>query len=353
MKRKFSIISIIVSFILILSTGTIKAQSLEETLSHLSSDAGSAYVEPVISAFGSNMNSGWVNGVPSASLLGIHFQVRLIAVGSFLQDANQTFTASGAFRYTSSQADEILQASGFNPSNTSNYDDMKNEILSQEWQVNMQGPTITGSGDDFVKVEFPGAEIEGNTVGSYVSTLTGAKGFLDNLSIFPQPAVQLDVGNVIGTRASIRYFPSVDIKDLGKFSLWGFGLIHNVGFWFKNPLPVDIGLGFFYQKLDVGDIFENNATQFGAYLSKTLGFIISFTPYVGVTYESSSTSVSYTYNFDTPAGPQRTKIAFDLDGENNVGLTIGGALNLPIVSVNVDYKIAKIKTVTVGLSLGI
>jgi len=352
MKKIILFRNILIGILLLFSFKNMQAQSLEETLSHLSSDAGSAYVEPVISAFGSNMNSGWVNGVPPASLLGVHFQVRIIAMGSFLADANQTFFSSGIFRYTSSQADEILHASGFNPSNTPNYNDIKNEILSQSWEVDITGPTITGSSDDDVMVVFPGAQIQGQNIGSS-ATSTGASGFLDNLTIFPQPAVQLDIGNVIGTRASIRYFPSVDIKDLGKISLWGLGFIHNVGFWFKNPLPVELGVGFFYQKLDVGDIFVNNSTQFGLYISKQLGMIISFTPYMGVTFESSSTSVSYTYNFDTPAGFQTTKIDFDLDGENNVGLTIGGSFNLPVVSLNVDYKIAKINTLTAGLSLGI
>jgi len=342
---------IILAFILTL-TNLNHSQSIDETLSHLSSDAGSAYVEPIISAFGSNMNSGWVNGVPPATLLGLHFQVRLIVIGTFLQDANRTFIASGKFRYTLSQADDILLASGFDPISTPGYDEMRNVILSQEWQVNIAGPTITGSSDEDVKVEFPGAEIQGETVGSHVTTLRGASGFLDNLSIFPQPAIQLDIGNVIGTSASIRYFPTVDIKDVGKASLWGVGLLHNIGFWFNNPLPIELGFGFFYQKLNVGDVFVNKSTQFGVYLSKTLGVVISFTPYLGVTYESSSTSVSYTFNFNKPIGPQNTNIAFDREGINNVALTIGGALNLPVVSFNVDYKIAKIKTLTLGLSFG-
>ncbi|MCH7773876.1 MAG: hypothetical protein IH784_05660, partial [Bacteroidetes bacterium] len=162
---------IILAFILTL-TNLNHSQSIEETLSHLSSDAGSAYVEPVITAFGSNMNSGWVTGVPPTSLLGVHFQVRLIVVGSFLQDANRTFSSSGKFSYTSSQADDILQASGFDPSNTPNYDELKDEILSQEWQVDIAGPTITGSSDDYFKVEFPGAEIQGETIGSHVTTIT-------------------------------------------------------------------------------------------------------------------------------------------------------------------------------------
>ncbi len=337
--------------ILLLAVINLNAQSLEETLSHLSSDAASAYVEPIISAYGSNMNSGWVSGVPSASLLGFHLQLRIIAVGSFLKDANRTFSVDGAFRYTAVQADEILQASGFAPSDPQ-YDNLKSEILSRAWLVKIGGPTITGSGSDNVYVEYPGTVIQGDTIGNFITTLTGVNGFLDGLSIFPQPALQLDVGNVAGTQLSFRYFPGVDVKDIGKISLWGIGVLHNPGFWFKTPLPVNIGLGFFYQRLDVGNIFVNKSTQFGIYLSKPMGLIITFEPYVGLTYETSTTSVTYTYNFDTPVGPQSAAVAFDMDGVNTVGLTIGASLNLPVVSLNVDYKIANIKTLTVGLSLG-
>lgn len=352
MKKIILFRNVLIGILLLFSVRNMQAQSLEETLSHLSSDAASAYVKPIISAFGSNMNSGWVSGVPSATLLGLHIQLRIIAAGSFLDDANKTFSTSGKFRYTSSQADDILQASGFDPSSTPNYDNIKDDILSQEWQVDITGPTITGSGDEFVKIVFPSTNIQGETIGQDTIALTGVSGFLDNLPIFPQAILQLDVGKVAGTNLSLRYFPAVDIKDMGKISLWGIGIMHNPGFWLKKPLPIDIGLGFFYQKLAVGNIFENRSTQFGIYISKKLGMIISFTPYIGITYESSSTSVSYTFDFDTPAGSQKTDISFDLDGENNVGLTIGGTLNLPVVSLNVDYKIAKIKTITVGLSLG-
>ena len=346
MKKTISI------FIIILFTaGAGYSQSLEETLSHLSSDAATAYVEPIISAFGSNMNSGWVSGVPSASILGLNLKLRVIVAGTFFPEDKRTFNTTGMFHYTSEQADQILQASQIYPADP-NYNNIKNEILSRYWEVDISGPTITGSDQEFVEVTFRGAEVQGETIGEFTNVLTGVKGFLNDIPLLPTPTLQLDIGNVIGTGISIRYFPGINIEDLGKISLWGMGFIHNPGFWLQNPLPVDLGIGFFYQNLDVGNVFQNRSYQFGAFISKTLGAIITFTPYAGLTYESSNTTLNYTFTFDTPAGSQDVPVSFDLDGENNIGLTAGATLNLPVVSINVDYKLAKVGAITAGVGFG-
>jgi len=349
MRLKLKRLIIIFAFIVTI-TNLNRGQSLEETLSHLSQDAGVAYVNPIISAFGSNMNGGWVNGVPSASILGLNFQVRIIAVGSFFNDDKKTFLTRGEFWFSAENADDILEANGINPGPV--YDAVKAEILSQSWSVDIGGPTIIGSGDENVQIIFPGAEIQGITIDSTITTLTDVDGFLDGISIFPTPAIQLDVGSIAGTRVSFRYFPKVDIGDVGKTGLWGLGILHNIGFWFPNPIPVDIGLGYFYQDLDIGTVFKNSSNMFGIYASKTFGMIVSFEPYVGLTYETSRTEMHYTYFFDTPIGTQSQTINVELEGENTVGFTIGAQLNLPVVSVNIDYKIAKIKTLTAGINLG-
>jgi hypothetical protein len=349
MRLKLKHFLIILAFILTI-TNLNRSQSLEETLSNLSQDAGVAYVGPIITAFGSNMNAGWVNGVPSASILGLDIQVRIIAVGSFFNDDEKTFLTHGEFSFTSEQADDILQASGIEPGNT--YDNIKAEILSRPWSVDIGGPTIIGSGDERVKVIFPGAEIQGVSIDSVITTISEVDGFLDGVPVFPTPAIQLNVGSIAGTNVSFRYFPTVDIGDVGKTGLWGLGILHNIGFWFSNPLPIEIGLGYFYQDLDIGTVFQNKSNMLGIYVSKTFGMIVSFEPYIGVTYETSKTKMQYTYYFDTPVGRQSQSIDVDLDGKNTAGLTVGAQLNLPVVSLNVDYKIAKIKTLTVGLNLG-
>jgi len=327
----------------------IHSQSLEETLSNLSSSAGNAYVEPVVSAFGSNMNSAWVSGIPSASLVGFHAQLRIVGVGSFFPDDNRTFSTTGTFNFTSGQVDAILAPYSFTQEKK---DLIKEEILGRDWEVTFSGPTITGSENEHVMVTFPGTTSQGETIGQATTELEEVTGFLNDLSFLPSPIIQIDVGSVAGTQASLRYFSGIDLFDLGKINLWGIGLLHNFGFWFKNPIPVDFGIGAFYQKLDVGDVFESKSIQVGAYLSKTFGLIITFTPYAGVTYESSSSTIQYSYAFDTPAGKQNTNIKFDLDGENNVGFTVGGTLAFPVISVTVDFKVAKTSTVTGGVAFG-
>lgn len=346
MKKSF-----LIFFVIIGLSNLNYSQSLKETLSHLSSDAATSYVEPIISAFGSNMNSGWVSSVPSASIFGINIKLRVLVAGTFFPEDKRTFMKTGKFRYTQEQVSDILTASGIDSTN-SNYTAIMNEILNNEWEVDISGPTITGSDQEFVEVTFRGAEIQGETIGEYTNELSGVTGFLNDITLLPTPTLQLDVGNIAGTGVSVRYFPGINVEDLGKISLWGFGLIHNPGFWLSNPLPVDIGVGLFYQNLDVGDIFKNRSFQFGAYLSKTFGVIVTFTPYAGLTYESSNTTLNYTFTFDTPAGRQDVPVSFDLDGENNVGLTAGATLNLPVVSINVDYKLAKVGAITAGIGFG-
>ena len=351
--KYFYKMNIVILFITLMFLGSqnIYSQNLDETLSNLSSDAAKQYVGPVVNAFGSNLNSGWVAKVPSTKL-GLTVELKFIGVGTVLSNSDQTFATSGTFHYTDAQAQQILQASGINPGDA-NYASIKNEILSKEWAVNMSGPTINGSKDEYLNVEFPGATIQGQQVGKYNTTIEDVKGYLNKLSIFPSAAAQLTLGTVAGTQVSFRYFPKVDVKDLGKFEWFGFGFIHNPAYWLKNPLPVDIGIGYFYQKLKVGDIFESKTTQVGIYASKSFGFIFAFIPYVGLTTETSKTTVTYDYSYDTPAGSSTAKINFDLEGKNTVGFTLGVAVKLAVANLNIDYKLAKVNTFSAGLSFGL
>ncbi|MBI1936750.1 MAG: hypothetical protein HYS25_01360 [Ignavibacteriales bacterium] len=331
---------------------------LETTLSNLSSTVGEAYVAPVISAFGSNLNSGWVSRFPGSTILGFHFDLKVIAMGSFFSDDVKRFSATNGFYFSEDQVETILQESGYSQSHPA-YASLKQELLEEEFNVEFSGPTIIGSDKEYLKIKFPGKTIQsGNqqyTVDPYELELQEVKGFLNNLKVFPTAAAQLTVGTVAGTNVAIRYLPSIEIEDLGKFSFWGLGAIHNPGVWFPNPLPLDLGVGYFYQKLEVGDIFESSATQFGLYASKTFGFVVSITPYAGVTFESSKTTVTYDYQSNevingVPVKP--VKIKFELEGENTSGFVVGFNLKLAAVNINADYKIAKTKTASAGISLG-
>lgn len=335
-----------------LFSANVKAQdkSLEETIQSLSEVAVNAYVNPLVSAFGSNLNSGWVNGTPSAKVMGFDFELKFVGIGSFFTDANKTFNASGSFRFTDDQADLILQNSGYSPTQTG-YQQMKDEILSRSWEVNISGPTVVGKKTDYIQVEFPGEVINGQTVAQYALELTGVGGVADDLPVLPSGAIQLGLGTVYGTTLGIRYLPSIEVEDIGKINYWGLGAMHNPSAYLPmEMIPVDLSAAFFFQSLKVGDLMESKATQFGIYASKTFGAGISVTPYLGLTMESSKTTVNYEYEFDTPAGAQKSKLSLELEGENSFGTTVGSKFSFGFFNLFVDYKLAKTNTASAGIS---
>lgn len=361
MKKVFLFIQLFLLSMLFIIPNKTSAQNLEETLSNLSSTAGEAYVAPVASAFGSNLNSGWVSKLPSPTKIGFHLDFKIIGMGSFFTDENKNFNTNGNFYFNGSQVDQILSNSDITPGNAGqqNYNNLKNELMNTQFNVGFSGPTIVGKENEYLKIRFPGKTVQSGqqqyTVDPYELEVNQVKGFLKDMNIFPSGALQLTAGTVAGTNVSVRYFPDVDIKDMGKFSFWGVGAINNPGAFFPNPLPLDLGIGFFYQKLTVGDIFESSATQFGVYAGKTFGVGISISPYIGLTVESSKTNVEYEYNSNqtvngVPVPP--VKVKFDLEGENSTGVTVGFNLKLGIVNLNADYKVAKTKTASAGLSFG-
>ena len=338
----------------------LRAQSLDETLSKLSSTVGAQYVKPVISAFGSNLNSGWVSQVPSASRLSFHLDLKIVAMGSFFDDDSKNFGAQGTFNFSGSQVDQILSNSNLTPASMgqSNYNDLRQGMINKQFSVTFSGPTIIGKKSDHLNIVFPSQTVtsaSGNnqyTVQQYLVDVPEVYGYLDELPILPTGAVQLTVGTIFGTNVSVRYLPDIDIKDMGKFSYFGIGLIHNIRVWLPNPLPLDIAAGFFTQKLKVGDIFESNATQFGVYASKTFGVGISIAPYIGFTIETSKTTVTYDYIYPVQGVQTTTHISFDLEGENTSSAVIGFNLHLGVVNINADYKLAKTKTASAGISFG-
>lgn len=356
MLKKLVILFSVVVFIF---SYNLQAQSLEQTLSNLSSTAGTSYVKPVISAFGSNLNSGWVSKLPSSTKVGFHFDLKIIAAGSLFDEDDKKFLTQGKFFFDGSQVDQILAASGYN-SSSQGYTQLKNEMLKTEFDVSMNGPTIVGSKNEKLKIVFPKKTISASgqsyTVNEYTLAIDEVKGLLDELPILPTPGIQATVGTVLGTNLSVRYSPKIKTTDdLGDFSLIGFGLINNPSAFFPVPLPVDLGVGYFTQTLKVGDVFESTASQFGLYVGKTFGLGVSISPFAGMIFEKSNTKVQYDYQSNQTVNGvpvPKAKVKFELDGENKTGFVVGFNLKLAVVNIFADYKAAATKTVSAGISFG-
>lgn len=338
-------------FILFLISNSIKihAQTLEETLSKISGEASKAYVLPIGSAFGSNLNSGWVRKAPSATKLSLDVDISFVAMATFFSDEGKTFSSSGDFRFSKAQAEQIV------PSNITGAtrQNIINEIISKYFNVSISGPTIVGSKNDSVKVVFPGQVIQGQNIGSKTIVLP-VGGFLEDLPALPLFAPQVTVGTVYGTSVSLRILPEIEInKDLGKFKFSGFGIQHNPLVWFPFDLPLNVSLGYFTQSMEVGTIFKSSSSIFGVYASKRFGpGGLSIEPYGGISFESSKMEVGYDVVFDSPAGPQPSRISYELEGENSARFTLGTNINLGPIRVSVDYNMAKYSAISGAFSFG-
>jgi len=357
MKNLFlkSVFSIFIIFSL---TSNTYSQSINQTLSSLSTDAAVKYTDPAVTAFRASLNSGWFSELPSPTN-GIHVKLRFVAVGSMFSNNVRRFSTQGQFRFSSKQAGEILEESNYFPGDLY-YDEMKSYIINKSWDVHIEGPTIIGSNNEYLMVEFPGDEIPVEvagttqyfTVDSYSVSEEEVKGFLNNLEFLPTPAVQLDLSSIYGTGISFRFFKGVNIENLGEINIWGIGLVHNIRYWLPESFPLNLGAAFYFQKFDLGTVFQNTASKFGLYFSKDIGSFITFSPYAGISYESSQSHIRYNYKFDTPTGSQDVNIVVNFDQLSTVAITLGAAVKFPVVSLNIDYKFAETATLALGLGFG-
>ena len=347
MKKLFCILFALLTFLGMYSA---KAQDLNQTLSNLSSDAASAYVAPVVSGFGADLNSGWVHRIVPAKKFSIDVEITIVGMGTFFNDANKTFASTGKFRFNRDQAMNLTS----DISNQSARNAIVDQIINQDFEVGISGPTVVGGKDQNVKVNFPGQSFNTN-YGSYTvqskEIVTEVTGQIENLPILPLGAPQLSIGTFYGTALEFRYLPSIQLNsDLGSLTYFGFGIQHNPAVWLDTPLPVDLSVGFYTQSLKVGTIFNSSAVAFGLNVGKTFGpSMLNVTPYAGIMFESSNITVNYVQHVDTQAGPQDVAISFDLKGENSARFTLGAAFQLAIINLNVDYSLSKYNSASVGL----
>lgn len=356
---------LIVCCAILVASASVFAQDegVESTLKKMAGDAAKGFVQPIVTGFGANLNGGWFHKAPKSKIFGIDLEVGLVAMGTFTTDENKTFQVDGAFKFSGGPVGSGSQAENI-ASGISNWNLLPNpqkqqvidQIASQQFQVGIKGPTIVGTKQDTMKITFPGQTITAGSLNYNVPTqviaLDGVTGVLDGAAMIPLAAPQFSIGTIFGTQATFRYLPEVEIdKEIGKFKYFGFGIQHNPGIWFPNPLPIDIAASFFTQNLSVGTIFETKATAFGINASKQFGFaFLNVTPYAGFMFESSKMTISYAY---TTIGPGNTEITdninFELEGANTTRLTVGLSIRLLVLNINADYNIGKNNSATAGL----
>lgn len=332
-------------------------EGLVSTLSKLAESAAQAYVAPIVSGFGANLNSGWVHRVPAPVKTSLDLELGVVGMGSFFSTSSKSFDTQGTFKFSYNQADLLVPRSY-----TGAYrDSIRSQLMKIPFTVSISGPTIVGSKLDTIHVNYSGGTVnvsyQGVTQSITLNPLeisTGVTGFLENLKLLPMGAIQLSAGTLFGTAVTVRFLPTSNLNGkLGNTSYFGFGIQHNPMVWFGNSIPVNLSLAYFTQTLKIGTVFKSTASDFGIYASKSFGpGLLNITPFAGLSVQSSKMTVTYDFQTTGPRNePIAIPISFSLKGQNTACLTLGFSLKLAVFDISTEYDIAKYKSASLGVGL--
>jgi hypothetical protein len=298
MKKTTHVFLSFLAMIIFFAESQICAQSIDQRLQSFATEYAKGYVQPLVDAFGANLNSGLYHSADTESALDIYGGIKII--GTFISSDMQTFNTASPYNNQASTTATVLG----------------------------------GNGSDI-----PGAP----TPGKY---LNGAGAF-GNVKLVPLFVPQASVGNFMGTQLMIRYLPAQNISDVGQVSFWGAGVQHSLGQYIPM-IPLCLAAQVAYQHLTVGDNFTASAFSIGVQASKK---IVLVTIYGGVAYEVCSMTLSY--NYTQPGTSQTQKVSVDFTGANTFRATVGASVNFLFFKVNADYSFGKIPVGSVGIGVGL
>lgn len=374
--KKLSIFTLAV-FLLAVSSSFAQeeAEEFEQTLMQLSEAAAVEYIRPFVSTFGANLNSGWYVTGPKATKFALSLEVGLVGVGTFIPDdpASRSFSVDGSFRFTQSQARDIVTSTIGLTLPQADEDELVTTISTQDFSVNIEGATIFGVSDDYIQISYGGGDITFTppstgipmtvTIDPHIVTLPigGFGEYLESIQVLPSVAPQGSVGTILGTKAVFRWLPEIAIPgfkltdELGTIKWFGWGVQHNPGVFFKTPLPLDIALCYYQQNIQIGDVFEANTTSYGLTAFKKLGIpLVSITPYVGFLIEKSTMSFAYDFTLDEGTlFEQNIPIDFELEGENTSRIIAGLSVTVLFFDLYADFNFGNYKAVRIGLMIGL
>lgn len=287
------------------------ADELEGLLEDVTGQYAQAYLAPFTHSFGPNLNGGiYHTAAIPRSRLTIDFGVKVTA--THLAEEDQTFQ----------KVIENVDLGDFDPA-----------FAGQTGDIVMSGPTIFGDDEAL-------GSVAGYVGGVQVFSQDTIEGLVDT-RYSPLVVPQASVGGVAGLRATVRWLPEVDLGDIGKTKVFGYGLQ-----WSLNTvaptLPVDVMVGFFNQSVEIGSLIETDATSMFVAASKAFALA---TVYAGYAMEDSETDIAYTYSGDD------STVAFTVEGSQESRITVGATLNV-LAKLNLEMGHGDLTTYTAGLMFG-
>lgn len=280
------------------------AAQVENRLAAYTGRNAAGYLEPLVDAFNTVLNSGLFHSA-RIHKNGVNVSLEFNYMRVYFGGEDRTFTATTEH--------------GFQPEQT------------------VEAPTVVGAkeavyveGQGGTRFAFPG-------------------GF--GLESFSFAAPQIRVGALYGTEVMFRcLFMNTGTADLGSLNLYGFGLRHDISRHVNIDLPVDISVGFFWQRFSMGEnrggdeLLAANTFSLGFHVSKKLRRV---EPYAGLSYDRFSMAVSY--HADSEDSSDAIDLSFD--SEENLHAVLGLSLSLAFVTIQGEYNIAAQNAISIGMSL--
>lgn len=368
MKNHFKVLCVLLTVVFL--TGVVLAQSLEERLQSMAAKNAELYVNPLATAFGSGMNSGWFHSAKPHKLLGFDFGVRAMVVTfpddqkmfdfdiSQLEDYDFSTTLQG-YTINMSAADlypntEVPTIFGSNDGVDIRADkDQLVQIITDQLVEQGASDLVISTASSAINAAADDALL---AVPELVLAGTGLE-FLP--LIVPQAAVGLSLPMLpIKAEIVIRGLPEVELgEDLGSFKFFGGGVKLALDPFIPIPMfPVNIAVGAYTQKMALGSVFEANNTLISLMVGKDLNLLLfGVGIYGAVCMESSNIEINYEYMNEEDANDllNGTKIKFDMKGENKFRTTVGAHIRLAVINVSADYSMGADNVVTIGAGISI
>ncbi len=357
-----------ISMIMITSSG-IAQGNLKDALTGLAQPVAEKYTKPVVTGFGSNLNTGWFHRSPKAKKFGLDIEFGMIFTGTIFPKEDQHFSHEGQFQLSNEVAESISKKylegqAWYGSLDESQKTNALNSVVTQiqnsgAFDVSIAGGTFIGKRSDKLIVTFGEKTftITDPNNNQQNITLTGMKdtlaiGGITGQPVVPLAAPQATIGTIMGTQITIRYLPPVKMYgSVGKLNYFGWGVQHNPGVWFNDPLPVDLAFAFYQQNISRGKLFEAHAVAYGVTVSKQIGFgFLNITPYAGYLRESSKMKFTYEYMIDETSS---VPVKFSAKGINKDRITVGGNFKFLLININADYSFAKKPVYSAGVNFSI
>ena len=280
-----------------------------------------AYFTPMTGSFGSGLNSGWYNTAKPHSLGGfdLTFTLNTVIIPGSAKTFNIKNAGGDVFTSDESEASTILGSS---------------DATTMTYQNGSNGSGVLG-----VNFEMPG-------------------GF--KTPAIPLPMIQAGIGLIKNTAIDIRYMPMLNVGDNINVNLFGVGVKHDLLQWIPgigDAIPMSLSLQGGYTSLNTelkiaGQevSLKTNATTINLVASKKL---LMLTGYIGLGYNSATTTFATDANFDLGGIQFEEKIDVDFESNKNLRTNIGLRLNMTVVTIQADYTFAEYPTATLGLGVSL